>query len=80
MAETSGSGVLPIKTLNIASDVNATAKRYSRFGQDCASRLRFPLGACFSNYYMHKLDFRHFKAKPLFFLVAAVKFVVDVLP
>ena len=31
MAETSGSGVLPIKTLNIASDVNATAKRYSRF-------------------------------------------------
>ena len=63
MAETSGSGVPAIKTLNIASDVNATAKRYCRFGQDCASRLRFPLGACFCNYDMHKLDIRPRKEK-----------------
>ena len=31
MAETSGSGVPSTKTLNIASDVNATAERYCRF-------------------------------------------------
>ncbi|MBR1614890.1 MAG: hypothetical protein IJ673_05340, partial [Treponema sp.] len=41
MAETSGSGVPQSNTLNIASDVNATAKRY------CRIRLWVPAGSAF---------------------------------
>ena len=57
MGETSGSGVLSMKTICHREAVQP-------FLQDCASRLRFPLGACFDDYEMLKLDF--FNLPPYF--------------